>query len=381
MANHKHTMRRAEKRDIFPLMNLNQIAKVQDYEGDLFLDYEAVGASLEDPTAFWVVAESSTGLLGVISTLIDSEQEICKIYCCRLDPSYKDNDTLFKDLLSFLLQSLREHKVPFDILYTTTRALTLHQQQLTIDLGFKILGIFPSAMTLDASRLNGLTVWFEPDVLKKRRFVDFSLHPGLAMLYELAKEEAKLSNIAVADIMELPTLPEDPVPPLEMIDAQKFVSRQFTLLKKRSFLSSSSFPFHYPNILITDEDMNVSIFAKFVPQYRFAVIIAEHLKAPANPVQLYKTIAKMLYEKNVSYIEVVIDAADVIAIDSIIRAGYLPCSYFPCFMKHGPMRRDYVIFAKTFERVWETLPDVRHRYLDFLREYYRVAADRGMPLF
>ena len=375
------TMRPAEKKDIFPLMTLNQLSRVSDYEGNLFLDYEELGRSLDDKNTHWVVSESSGELIGAASTLIDREHEICKLSCLRIHPSVKNQDQLVKEVISFLLESLRQHKIPFDVLYTTTRVLSLQQQQQTIDLGFKILGIFPSAMTLDSSRLNGLTVWFEKNVLKKKRFTDFTLHPGLAMLYELAKEEAGLNSIALADLMTLPDLPEDPVPSLEIIDAPQFVSRQFSLLKNRSFLSSNYFPFHEPNIMFTDSDMGVTIFAKFVPQYRFAIIIGEHLKAPVNPIQLYQTLGRMLYQRNVSYIEVIIDAADVIALDSMIRAGYLPCAYFPSFMKHGTMRRDYVIFAKTFERVWETLPDVRPRYLDYLREYYRVAAGRGMPLF
>ncbi|MDD5628218.1 MAG: hypothetical protein PHU21_04075, partial [Elusimicrobia bacterium] len=145
-------------------------------------------------------------------------------------------------------------------------------------------------------------------------------------------------------------------------------------IKARKHLSVNFFPFETPNILFTSPDGKVEVFVRLVKQTRFACILAEHLSASVDPVRLYREVAQMLYNSRVIYIEVINDAADVLGTECILQAGFAPCGYMPCLKEAEDKRRDYAVFARSYEYFTYPRLKVNSLYLDYLREYCKARA-------
>ncbi|MBI4422991.1 MAG: hypothetical protein HY554_04660 [Elusimicrobia bacterium] len=275
-------------------------------------------------------------------------------------------------LLSFVLDAVREAG-RLDVVYSTTRNLTLEEQAATLDCGFHLLGVFPNAVSADRHRLNGLSAWYPPGLLEGRRHGAFALHPAVAPIFELARAQCGLPALPPAQAPELPYAGA-PVPELELIEAPRFAAERFARLRERKSLSVNFYPFQEPNALITSPDQSVEVFATVSRERRFASLIGERLTVAVDPVALYRRVTDMLHERGLEYLEIINDAADALGIECLVRAGFSPCGYFPCLKQAGDARRDYVIFARSFEpfRYEPLAVDPRYREL-FLA--YRRAGD------
>ena len=133
-------------------------------------------------------------------------------------------------------------------------------------------------------------------------------------------------------------------------------------------------PFETPNILFTSPDGKVEVFVRLVKETRFACILGEHITGAVDPVRLYRDVAAALYASRIIYIEVINDAADALSTECILRAGFVPCGYLPCLKQAGEKRRDYVVFARSYEYFTYPRLKVNSLYLDYLREYCKARA-------
>ena len=127
--------------------------------------------------------------------------------------------------------------------------------------------------------------------------------------YEIVRRECGLPALAEA-VVENPGGSFDSLPELEIIKAPKFVTHRFERLKERKSLSVHFYPFHEPNALVTDPAQRIEIFIRMIPQIQFAAVIGERLDLSVNPAELYLQLALMLREHNVTYVEIINDAAD-----------------------------------------------------------------------
>jgi hypothetical protein len=380
--------RLAEKKDAFPIMKLYQKTLSDRAVEPLFLDIRNLENALAQADCFWVIGERHGEVVAVLSLQFDRENRLAKIARSIVDPTWEDSTAILKNALPMLVEYMGSEKRGIDVLYTTTRAFDIRQQQLTLKLGFKVLGFFPgSAESTGKMNLTGLTAYFYEDVLEKTRFTDFSLHPLLAPLYEIARRESHLPALTLGERVQIPQEGFEPVPELEIIHAPAFVRHRFQELKQRKSLAVQFYPFTEPNVLVTDPEQRVEIFARVIPEYRFATIIGERLERETNPTELYLEVCRMLRGSNVAYIEVINDAADSVGIEAILDAGFLPCGYFPALKLQGDTRRDYAIFARSFERLFAAPVrpgEIHAQYVDYIQEYVRMEAeqyfDRMKPL-
>jgi len=340
--------------DAFALMRLHQLAAPRPLHDPLMLDYGRLQSLLTGKsTDSWFVGEDArTGELVVgASVMHDTEQRLAKMHRLYVAPSVEDMPAATKGVLSFLLAHL-DAQGETDVLYTATWKLTLAQLELTREMGFRTAGIFPNVPAADVSRVNSITVYFFRDVLTTRRFTDFTIHPAVRPFFDLVRRECNLPN--VADAVIDPAAARAPstytLSDLEVINAAKFVAYRFDLLKERKFLSVSFYPFQEPDVLITVPRQEVEIFVRMIPKLRFAMIIGEKVNVPVDPSLLYRAVGEILNEKGITYIEMLNDAADVSGTQFLLQAGYIPCVYFPCLKTHGNLRRDIVVFGKSFEK-------------------------------
>lgn len=332
-----------------------------------------------DENSMWFVCEKDKNIQAFLSILYEKEHKLCKIFSLWVDSSLQNVEEVSKKILLFTIEHLAHLPISPDVLYTTTRTLTPYQQKLTLELGFKTLGIFPNAPGLDAAGINGLTAYFFNDVLHKKRYSSFSIHPLIEPIYEIARTECGLKKLPVTKNIQ----PETShlgggygVQILEAICAPEFVKRRFEILEQKKAVSIDFYPFQKPNMLITNPEQNIEIFVKTVQKTGFAAIIAERIDAYTNPVTLYTKVAEILQSMNVSYIEVINDAADTWTIDCILKAGFVPCAYFPCLKKHASTRRDYVVFSKSFKKFFQdsliTTESYPAAYIKYLEQYRKI---------
>ena len=361
--------RRAETSDAFELMNLYQRCCTTERPDDaVLLDYKELLKALVSEGEFWFLSELDGKILSFFSMMTDAENRLAKINRVVIDPEWKESSAILKGALPLLLERISD---TVDLIYTTTRTLTLQQQELTLAMGFKVLGVFPNAIGADRSRVNGISAYYLNDVLKERQ-ATFSLHPQVAPFFELVRKQTNLPALPKFE-SSYPTQRFHDLPELEIINAPGFVKHRFERLKERKSISVHFYPFQEPNVLITGPQQKIEIFVKYIPEMKFAAVIGERLDVAVDPTRLYDEISLLLREINVSYIETINDAGDVLGIDAIIRAGYLPSCYIPCFKKQGNQRRDYVVLSRSFERLFgakHSVDSVNPLYLDFLAQYF-----------
>ncbi len=362
----------AEMDDVFRLMELYQKYTPSEGSDPIFLSYSRLEATLKGETALFLVAEEAGVLRGAISTGLDRSQRIAKLYRMLFDAGLPDPHPMLRELLDFAVKELKRRVPDLDLIYSTSLTLSPESIQITEDYGFRLLGIFPNAVSEDRSALNGLTAYFFPGVLEEKRMSGFALHPALHSLFSITRE-----------VCGLPELPADPsvheidrqemtsaVPELERIDARKFVQNRFLQLKASQSLDTY-YPFYMPNVLICSPDEEIEVFARLDAATRFAAVIGERIRKSVDPVALEIAVSNLLRQCGSSYVEVINDAADTLGNEAFLRAGFTPCAYFPCLKLHGEQRRDYVIFGRSFEYVVHPsskIPVLYRRYFDAYSE-------------
>ena len=360
-----------EPDDAFDLMRLYQSSVPRMKSDALFLDLARLRGDIQANGRYWVAAWSKGQIIALAALQHDAEHRLGRIrrmYAAGPEAERRDGLSV---ALAFLMDKIRVEGQT-DLVYSTTRTLTLEQQELTLEQGFKVLGVFPNAVYADPRRLNGLSAWFAPDVLK-RRHEEFTLHPIAAPFFELARKQCDLPKLGLAAVPAVPDGREANVP-LEMIEAPLFVAERYRQARLRKNLSVNFFPFETPNILFTSPDGKVEVFVRWSREMRFASILGEHIAGSVDPVRLYRDISATLYANRVIYIEVINDAADVLSTECILRAGFAPCGYLPCLKLTGEKRRDYVVFARSYEYFTYPRLKVNSLYLDYLREYCKARA-------
>lgn len=363
----RFNLRPADAEDAFQLMRLYQLSSVRTGQDPLFLNYGGLVECIRSSSEIWMVVEDRGDMVAMSSSLVDSEQRLCKIQRIYCDPLIGGMAEIQKDLIDSLIEKA---SADVDVIYCTSKLLTFSQVELTESIGFRVLGIFPISTLTE--EISGLTAYFYPGVLEAMRYTDFPLHPMIEPFYEILRKKWDLPPLAVKEDVTLPEFAGGGIPELEMITAHRFVSRRFQRLRERKMLSSNFYPFQEPNTLICDPDEKVEIFAGVYPERRFAAIIEERFETALNPSELYNKVALMIKGEHISYIEVIIDAADVIAIELMLTAGFLPCAYFPCLKKHADKRRDFVILGRSFENLHFIGGEIKKSFSDYIREYFKL---------
>ena len=366
------SFRRALTSDAWALMALYQKVGSTFTDDPLFLQLDRLESAIDDGEWVWLLGEREGAITTMIACMIDSGQGLAKVSRIMIDP---DRESAHEDLRASLretLARLAEHTAGIDVVYCTTLTVPSQFQEVTLQEGFKILGIFPNAMTADTSRLNGLTAYYLRDTLATKRFSGFSVHETLKPFADIACRELGLESLTVAGGAGPVAEPSGASVSLEVVSAPNLVGRRFEKLSKRRKQMADFYPFQKPNLLLTDPNEELQIFARVMPANRFAALVAEDWLVPANPVEIYAKVIQLLRDQGMNYIEIINDAADTSGNHWILEAGFVPCCYIPAFKRQGDTRRDYVVFGRSFEHVCRPDPSTPKVFLDFFREHLKV---------
>ncbi|MEK7721107.1 MAG: hypothetical protein AAB359_01815, partial [Elusimicrobiota bacterium] len=148
--------RLAMKEDIPALLKLFRLAAEQANGSPAPQDTGKILAEMQSENSILFAAEKGKDIVAVIFVLSDHNHGLCKIYRMYADAVLEGAQEILKGLLFFTVERFKNSAFRPDVLYTTTRTLTPRQQEFTLELGFKLLGIFP-VPGQSPGGLNGLT--------------------------------------------------------------------------------------------------------------------------------------------------------------------------------------------------------------------------------
>jgi hypothetical protein len=97
-------------------------------------------------------------------------------------------------------------------------------------------------------------------------------------------------------------------------------------------------------------------------------------KMPANQdfSQLFLQSNRLLRDAGARYIEVIVRADRPKILESILKAKFIPCGFFPAFQMIGDKRYDFVVFSRSFE-IFD-FQNVKLKGLNqvYLEEYFKA---------
>lgn len=340
------------------------------YPDPLMKDFNLIRRFITSKEGYWFITKDDQGkVIGSVLAAYDEEDLVAKAFGAVVRTEFRAKG-IMEELLGFGIKYLRENTPGVDVIYSTTRTVNEAAQTLTEKLGFKKLGIFPNAhRTLDYET-HCLTAIVYPEALEKRNS-NYLIHHEMESLYKIVAQEVGLEP-------KKPIVPEPPskalVSPgdLEVVNSPKFVSYRYNNLRSEKKLEFEFFPFHQPNLVILTPDQSIELFCHLSPVDGYCVIIGGKMPGNLNFTELFLAANKLLRNAGARYIEVIVRADRPKILESILRAKFIPCGFFPAFQMINGRRHDFVVFSRSFE-IFD-FQNVKLKGLNqvYLEEYYKA---------
>ncbi len=364
-------IRLARPEDGFKIIQLYQEVYGPGYPDSAMREYVAFKACLDDPQVYWFIAHEAEELVGSLVARHDPAHLLAKVGGGAVHPRWQGKRVL-TEVMGAALEHLRTKTSGVDVVYATTRSVHEAAQNLVDHFGFKKLGIFPNThRTGEDYETHSLAAWFSAEGFSKR-FTGYKMHADLMGLYELARTE--IPDMRLPDetvVPEAPTRALSDPPPLEIIQAPRFVAHRYQQLHESGGMQFDFFPFHRPNLLLLSPDQSVEIFCQFNPDGH-CVLIGGKVGPDTSYTQLLTRATRQLRDHGARYIEMVVRADKPKIIDSILRARMIPSAFFPALQLKDGQRWDFFVFSRSFEIL--DFQNVKLKGLNqrYLEEYFKA---------
>ncbi len=369
--------RLATEADIFQISQLYFDVYQGTYPDPLMKDFSLIKKFINSQEGFWFIAmDDSENVIASVLACYDQENLIAKAFGAVVRTECR-GEGIMEKLLGYGIEFLKTKTAGVDVIYSTTRTVNEAAQTLTEKLGFKKIGIFPNAHRTNEYETHCLTAIITETALEKR-FTNYKLHHQLDSLYKIVASEVGLG--------ELETLvPENPSKPLftpgeiEVLQSPKFVAYRYAFLKNEKKLEFEFFPFHQPNLMIISPDQSIELFCHLSPVDGYCVIIGGKMPSDTNFTELFLMSNRLLRDAGARYIEVILRADRPKILESIMKAKFIPCGFFPAFQKINNQRHDFLVLSRSFE-VFD-FQNVKLKGLNqvYLEEYFK--AWKSMALY
>lgn len=356
--------------DIFQISQLYFDVYQGTYPDPLMKDFNLIRAFINSGNNFWFVSKNSQNQI-VASVLIcyDRENLIAKAFGAVVRLECRGHGVMEK-LLSYGIEYVKVKTPGVDVIYSTTRTVNEAAQTLTEKLGFKKLGIFPNAHRTNDYETHCLAAIIRPSALEKRSG-DYKLHHEVEALYKIVENEVLLPSIETI-VPEKPTKTLVSPEELEVVKSPKFVSYRYTTLRNEKRLEFEFFPFHQPNLMILSPDQSIELFCHLSALDGYCVIIGGKMPGNLNFTELFLKANLLLRDAGARYIEVIVRADRPKILESILRAKFIPCGFFPAFQLINNKRHDFLVLSRSFE-IFD-FQNVKLKGLNqvFLEEYFKA---------
>jgi len=283
---------------------------------------------------------------GALIVEIDSFNKIGKMVGLVVQPTYQRHK-IGNSLVEFVTNFFLKKDSRLNSLYATTRTFNVGPQMIFIKNNYLPLGIFPNAHRLQQYETVTLFAKFRENILEKR--IPESSVPSTVMpLYSILKN--LVPGISIPKTQEIQQVlthegsEEDWE--FEIIRAPNYVLRRFN----ESFPDPSDrfFPFHTPNMLISEKKGRIDIFAYFSKRDGYCTLIKStrpisELKGRLTPLYM------MLDDIGVSYIEVLVSMKYTNLIETLLGGQFLPSAIYPAMREVNNNYEDYIVMSRTME--------------------------------
>ena len=349
-------LRRARLEDASFIVDLYQRVYSGNYSDPMMGNaFELRGALLKSGY-FWMVAEaqmdSQAKIVGSVVYRYDPQNALAKVYAAVVDPNYRGH-ALTERLMTFGYQELQKFSPPVEVVYATTRTVSPAPQKLTANLGYKKLGIFPNVHRTAGYETHCLTALFSPSALEKRH-TEFSQHPSILPLFEIAAAECSLPLMEAVDPKLIQTIQAKHAASfveiaLEPIQAPEFVRHRFReelhVLNEHHWF----FPFQEPNLLLSTPDQSVEVFCFFSDIDKHCVLIGARDIRNVGYTSILASASHLLHDMGARYLEFIMRADEIDNLDAALSAEFIPSAYFPAMHCKKKRRYDFVAFSRSFD--------------------------------
>jgi RimJ/RimL family protein N-acetyltransferase len=337
----------ATERDIFQISQLYFDVYHGLYPDPLMKDYSLIQEFIKSDAGFWFISLDDEGkIVGSVLAAYDKDNLIAKAFGAVVRREHRAKG-IMEELLAFGIKYLQEKTSGADVIYSTTRTVNEAAQTLTEKLNFKKLGIFPNAHRTDDYETHCLAAIISPSALEKRN-TTYRLHHEIASLYEVVQNEVGLPPLE--SIVPQRTTKKLISPgELEVIKSPKFVAYRYNYLKNDKQLEFEFFPFHQPNLVIISPDQSIEVFCHLSSVDGYCVIVGGKMSHDLDFSELFLKTNQLLRDSGARYIEVIVRADRPKILDSILRAKFIPCGFFPAFQLIEGRRHDFLVFSRSFE--------------------------------
>ena len=337
----------ASEEDIFQISQLYFDIYQGTYPDPLMKDFNLIRQFIKSESGYWFITKDSNNeIIASVLACYDFDNRIAKAFGAVVRPEFRGQGVM-EDLLGFGIHFLKEKTPGVDVIYSTTRTVNEAAQTLTEKLGFKKLGIFPNAHRTNDYETHCLAAIIYPSALEKRN-VNYKIHHEIASLYSIVQNEVGLSPLE-------PIIPEKPSKvlqepgDLEVVKSQKFVSYRYNNLKQEKKLEFEFFPFHQPNLVIMSPDQSIELFCHLSAVDGYCVVVGGKMPGNLDFTKLFLNSNRLLRDAGARYIEVIVRADRPKILESILKAKFIPCGFFPAFQLIGDKRHDFLVFSRSFE--------------------------------
>ncbi len=233
-------------------------------------------------------------------------------------------------------------------LYATTRTVHIGAQKVFIKNDFLPLGLFPNAHRLSQYETVTLFAKFRDGILGQRQGPQ-GISKKLVPIYNCLKKTNPLIQIPEVENIELPELATSDANDnweFEVIQAPHYVLRKF--LEIFPDPADRFFPFHTPNMLLTEKKGRMEIFAYFSKRDGYCTLI----KTSNSPFHLHGQLTNLylqLHDIGVTYMEVLINTRMKKAIETFLRGQFLPSAIYPAMRQNGDDHEDYIVMSRSME--------------------------------
>lgn len=339
---------------------------------------EIILKKIENPDYFWLLAQEGERVVGSVIFAIDQLNKIGKCYAAVVLPELRGLDVM-RTMVRQGLERLTQRTRVCDVIYATTRTVSVAPQVVLEHLNFHSMGIFPNVRKVKSFETHGLEVFVRDGSLPLRRDPP-RLISEVVDIYKIVREVLNLGpHEEVLLPLSDPRSMGEPIPFVVNND-ESAVLDLFDRYSRRHIMEQTFFPFVEPNLLFTSEQVGSEIFVNFNETDGNGVIVGYRIKSGIQNEDFRRVLmwfCDAAERAGMRYIESLVSAYQPEFQRITVDARFLPCAYFPAMRWTEENRReDYIVFSRSFERLDFMdlhLVDTNRRYLDaFMKAWYEM---------
>lgn len=229
-------------------------------------------------------------------------------------------------------------------IFATARIVSAAPQIMTIAAGLAPVGILPNCMRVDAAYETLVLFASYRDGYLAGRAPRAPVHACLRDLYTFVREA--LPDVHVPEFVEPIPAPtsEQAVWDFEVVQAPAYVARRF----REAFpeQDASFHPFAAPNVLLSEKSGALDLYGSYDAGRGSCTLIA--MTQPAEVVfGNFKRFLATLDRLGVSYVEVLVHATSIAALELLRRNDFLPSALVPAMNRTAAGDHDVVYMTKT----------------------------------